>query len=113
MAISETQSLALNVALDFPVTNTVSASYYVGGSAQYGADHNLLSGHIVIPANTDRAIINLSTYNNPWADGSRTVIITLVQPINALLSEARKAVVITISDGKATRRTIFLPVAGR
>ena len=87
----------------FTVTRTGSTSssltvnYTVGGTATNGADYQLLSGNVVIAANSASAAITVTPLDDNVVEGDETVIVALSSNANYTVGSSNSAIV-TIAD---------------
>lgn len=89
-AISQTvneQDGTVTVVVDLDVASGVATTipYTYGGTASYLSDHNLVAGHITIPASSTSGSITFTLTNDVVPESSETIVITLGTPTNAVL----------------------------
>ncbi len=98
--ISEaTDTVALTVALNAINAGADTDIDYIAssGTATSGSDYAALSGTLTIPMNTLSATFNLDITNDLINEGNETVVITLLNPINANLG-SNNTITLTIAD---------------
>jgi hypothetical protein len=60
------------------ISTPLTVNYALGGTATNGIDYSLLPGTLVIPANSTGALVNLTPINDTLAEGTETIVLTLV-----------------------------------
>lgn len=90
--------VSVGLTLSMAPVAEVQVTYTVTGTATGGGmDYTLANGTLTVPAGQTSANISLAIVDDPVADGTETVIITLSNPVNASLG-ATTAYTYTIND---------------
>jgi hypothetical protein len=95
----------------FTVTRTGSTAaalvvqYRVGGTATNGSDYSALGGAVTIPAGQASAVVSVAPVNDPDAEASETVDVTL-QPNGAYMVGSPSTATVTIADNDRPTVTI-------
>lgn len=71
------QALAFTITRTGDLTNPLTVTYTVGGTATQGTDYSALTGTIDIPANSATAVIPVSVLADTLPEGDETIILTL------------------------------------
>ena len=66
------------------LTNAVTVAYSISGTATNGVDYSALPGSVTIPAGSASAPIIVNPIDDPYNEGSETVVLTLLPPPPAL-----------------------------
>ncbi len=85
----------------YPVT----VDYTLSGTAD-GADHDVVDGTITIPSGTE-GVISINTVNDGLGEGNETLVLTLSNPVNAVLG-SKTALTLTIAEDNVPPRIITL-----
>ncbi|RFM31935.1 Calx-beta domain-containing protein, partial [Chitinophaga silvisoli] len=68
----------ISTAAAYTVTSPITVTYTIAGTANNGTDYSTMSGTITIPAGANSITLPVNVIDNYKADGTRTVILTLV-----------------------------------
>jgi antitoxin component of MazEF toxin-antitoxin module len=90
-----TVSLPAGVTVSEPVTIT----YTVSGTAAAGTDYTTLTGSVVIPANTNSATISVPVIDDNVLEGTETVIVTLTGGTSATYGTYTGTTAATVNIG--------------
>ncbi|MGH7176842.1 MAG: LamG-like jellyroll fold domain-containing protein [Tepidisphaeraceae bacterium] len=116
VSIAATDSTAAETGPDagtFTVTRTgdtsapLAVNYSVGGSATSGSDYQSLAGSLTIPAGSASATIDVSPLDDPIAEGTESVVVTIVTDAAYLVSAPASAVINILDNDSSSA----LPVA--
>jgi beta-glucanase (GH16 family) len=92
-----TITVTLNMTATYPVTATYATS---DGTAIAGTDYVSTTGTLVFPPNTLMQSFTVDTIDNAVEDGSRTLLLTLSNPISVTLGAVNQATLL-IEDNEA------------
>ena len=96
-SVREGEGVTLSISLNgSAVSYPVSVEYQISGSAQYPDDHSLENGNLVITEGVS-ATLDFTTFDEGVYEGAETVVVSLVNPINAVIG-GRSAVTITLTE---------------
>ncbi|WP_316736794.1 Calx-beta domain-containing protein [Pedobacter aquatilis] len=87
-----------NVTLSNPSSTPTTLTFTLGGTATESSDYQAVTKTIVIPANTTSAIITIPVLEDASAEGTETVIATLVSSDNAAITVSNSPATINILD---------------
>ena len=91
-------TVTLNVAAAVPVTVTYATA---DGTAVAGVDYTAAAGQLVFAPGSTEQSFNVVTLDNSADDGERTVLLSLSNPVNAILGP-RSSATLTIADDDAS-----------
>ena len=94
--LESTSSAQFIVALSSLSSQEISVDYTVTGTAVSGVDYTLPSGTLKIPAGRTVQNIIATIINNSIFEPSKTIVITLSNPVNAILDDTSKVFTYTI-----------------
>ena len=86
--LESTSNASFTVALSSVSSAEVSVDYAVTGTAISGVDYTLANGTLRIPAGSPTKNILASIINNDIYEPTKTMIITLSNPVNAILDDS-------------------------
>ncbi|MCH1602720.1 MAG: hypothetical protein L7S57_07730, partial [Luminiphilus sp.] len=96
-SVREGAAVTLPISLNgSAVSYPVSVEYQISGSAQYPDDHSLENGNLVITEGVSAAL-DFTTFDEGVYEGVETVVVSLVNPVNAVLG-GRSAVTVSLTE---------------
>lgn len=103
---TEADQVALTVVLDTPSAAEVTVAYAVSGTATQTADYSLAAGMLTFPPGITSQSITLSPVDDALDEDEETVMLTLVDPVNAII-ETQASRTHTILDDDAQPEVHF------
>jgi beta-glucanase (GH16 family) len=101
IAVVEGETAAITVTLNMTAAYPVTATYATSdGTAIAGTDYVSTTGALVFPPNTLTQSFTVDTIDNAVEDGSRTLLLTLSNPISVTLGAVNQATLL-IQDNEA------------
>ncbi len=82
------------ISLDAPAPAPIDVSFSVGGTATEGSDYLLTGSPVTIPAGSTIGVITIETLVDAIAEGSETVIVTLLSAPGAVIGSLDSATVL-------------------
>jgi gliding motility-associated-like protein/uncharacterized repeat protein (TIGR01451 family) len=90
------------VTLNNSVSVDTQVDYTVSGTATEGTDYVTLTGSVIIPANTNSAVIDVAVIDDTIVEGDETVIVTLTGTDSSVTVSSTNEATITITDNDAS-----------
>ncbi len=103
-------TVTLTASADQAPASDISVTFAVTGTAAVGIDHDLVNGEIIIPTGQITGTTSFSVQNDNVVEANETIIVTLNNPVNAILGAAIiHTVTITDNDSPGF---IVSPISG-
>ncbi|MFN2110122.1 MAG: Calx-beta domain-containing protein, partial [Anaerolineae bacterium] len=97
------------IAFSNPVTQSVTVSYTVGGTASAGDDYQALPGSVVVAASTLSVTVPVTVVDDVLIEGSEMVELTLAETDNSRVSAGTvNPAALTIADDDTSRVTVLV-----
>lgn len=89
---------SIAVRMSAPLDEPVSVGFTLGGTAASGGDFLAPTSPLVIPAGSTNALLSISLLDDMLPEPDKTIVVTLVEPANAILNPAAAVHTLTLVD---------------